>query len=320
MKYAAFGLIGSIIGVIGLSSSVYAQDYPTRPITIYNQYAPGGGADIQTRLVFEHMSKSLGQPVVVEYKSGAGGMIAGEALQQAEPDGYTLLIDNLQLSNNPLIRTVSYDHQAFVPISLVSIASLGLVVPKDLPVNSVRELVDFAKQTPGGLNYGTLGPGGTSHLTALLFEKVAGIEMQEIAYKGTPEINQDIMGGALHVFFDGTSQALPNHFSGNVKVLAVTTEERLPAAPDIPTMTEEGYPVVAGGWFGLVAPKGTPKEIVDKLSAAVREAVASEAVQKQLNDLGITPVAMTPEEFAEFRRADREKWAEILEPLDLKLE
>ena len=308
------------IGLAWCGLAPAADDYPTRPIRVLNQFGPGGGADLTGRPVLDKLSASLGTSVLMDFKPGASGLIAAAEFEKSAADGYTLLIETQTLSNNTLLRKVAYRPAEWEPLSLFAIIPLGMLVAQNTPARNVAELVDYAKKNRGKVTYGTLGPGSISHLAALLFGKTTGIELTQVPYKGTTEVHQDLMGGRLDLFFDGVSQALPLQRDGRLKILGLTTEERMPLAASLPTFKEQGVNIATGSWFGFVAPKGTPRAITSRLSKEIVAIVSSNEYQEKMKVLGVVAIATTVQEYAEFRRNDLKKWEEVIKQNNLRLE
>ena len=319
-KMFTAALLAIAVGWAWSGATFAADDYPTRPIRVLNQFGPGGGADLTGRPVLDKLGGVLGTSVLMDFKPGASGLIAAAEFEKSAPDGYTLLIETQTLSNNTLLRKVPYRPAEWEPLSLFAIIPLGMLAAQNVPARNLAELVDHARKNQGKLTYGTLGPGSISHLAALLFAKTTGTEWLQVPYKGTTEVHQDLMGGRLDIFFDGVSQALPLQRDGRLKIMGLTTEERIPLAGNIPTFKEQGINISTGSWFGFVAPKGTPRTVTSRLSREIAAYVTSGEYQEKMKVLGVIAIATTAQEYAEFRRNDLRKWEEVIKQHNLRLE
>jgi tripartite-type tricarboxylate transporter receptor subunit TctC len=316
-----FAAIGFVFG----SSGVWAQDYPTKPVRLLIPAAPGGGADILGRLVGNKLSENLGQPVVMDYRPGAGGILATEMAAKATPDGYTLLMAYIgTFGVNPsLYPKLPYDPvKDFAPVAFLSATPSMLVVHPSVPARSVPELIALAKAKPGTLNYASGGSATAPHLAGELFKTMAGVDMVHIPYKGSGPAVADLLSGQVSLMFNTMVQTIPHVQAGNLRALAVTGSKRSAVASDLPTVSEAGlagYEVV--GWFGLVAPAATPKEIVAKLAAETQKVLNSPDVKARLNELGSEPTTIaTPEQFGAFIEAEIAKWAKVVAASGMKAE
>ena len=304
--------------------SAFAQDYPSRPITLIVPYAAGGGNDLMARTAAEKMSKTLGQQIVIENRGGAGGSIATRQIAKAAPDGYTLGLGGTgTLAINPtLYGNVGYDpRRDFAPIGLIATSALVVCVHPSLPVRSVGELIAFAKQEAGKLNYASAGTGSGIHLGTEYFATMAGIKLTHIPYKGSAPALTDLVGGHVAVYFSSLPPALALVKEGKVRALAVTGAKRSQIFPDLPTVAEAalpGYEAVLH--YGIVAPAGTSRPIIDKLSAALRAAVMSEDLKARLANDGAEPLASTPEEYAADIDREESKWSAIVKASGAKAE
>jgi tripartite-type tricarboxylate transporter receptor subunit TctC len=289
-----------------------AEEYPTRTIKMIVPTGAGGITDILARLVGKQVSEQLGQPVIIDNRTGAGGTIGTRAVAQAEPDGYTLLMVFPSHAANPaLYAKLPYDSEKdFAPISMVTRVSEILLVPNTSPAKSVREFVEMARKEP--LNYASVGVGILAHLATELFLSKVGVKMTHIPYRSVPQAQQAVMSGEVAAFFDTPITALPQVRAGTVRALGVSTAKRLAAAPDIPTIAEagvDGYEVV--GWNGVLAPANTPRPIIDKLNKTIIEALKMPEIEKFLVEQGIEAAGNSPEEFAALMHADIEKWIRV---------
>jgi tripartite-type tricarboxylate transporter receptor subunit TctC len=297
---------------LALSSATLAQDYPSRAIKIIVPTGAGGITDILARLVGKSISEQLGQPVIIDNRTGAGGTIGTRAVAQAEPDGYTLLMAFPSHAANPaLYASLPYDSEKdFVPISMVTRVSEILLVPNSSPAKSVKDLIELARKQQ--LNYASVGVGSLAHLATELFLATAGVKMTHIPYRSVPQAQQAVMTGEVAAFFDTPVTALPQVRAGTVRALGISTSKRLAVAPDIPTIAEAGLPgYEVVGWNGVLAPANTPRPIIDKLNKTILEALKTPEMQKLLSEQGIEPAGNSPEEFAWIMHADIEKWIRV---------
>jgi len=295
--------------------------YPDRPIKVIHGFAAGGGADILLRTIIPAVSENLGQQIIVEYRPGAGGNLAMEAVAKAAPDGYTLLMGTPGLATNPsLYATLPFDPlKDFVPISLVGTVPNVLIVAPSLPVKSVADLIALARAKPGSLNYASPGVGTSLHLAGELFKLDTGTDIVHVAYKGGSQAQTDVMGGQVQMMFNVLPSALPQVQAGTLRALAVTGKTRAESLPNVPTMIEAGVPgYTALTWNGLLAPAGTPPEIVARLNDAIVKAMRSPAMKDLLGKIGQDPAWSTPEEFAAFLREETAKWTKVIRASGIK--
>ncbi len=303
------------IAALALTHHAQAQDWPQRPVRILVPYAAGGNSDSMARLTGQRLSETLGQTFVVENRVGGNGAIAGDAVARAAPDGYTLLWGvQPALTIAPAMAKVPYDVQKdFAPISVVGTNPFVLVVNKDVPAKSVAEFVAWVKSQQGKLSYAEGSAGSLTHLSMALFIKRAGIEMTNVSYRGNAPALTDVIAGHLPTMFSNLSDALPHAQSGAIRILAVSSETRVPQLPDVPTVAELGYPgYKAVTWNGLMAPAATPKPIVDKIAGELAKAAKDPAFVDKLAKLGADPSNLTPAQFAELVAADLKQWAEAV--------
>ncbi|WP_420997626.1 tripartite tricarboxylate transporter substrate binding protein [Cupriavidus sp. 30B13] len=294
--------------------------WPAKPVTIVLPFTPGGGTDIGTRLVAQRLSQLWGQPVLVDNRPGAGGNVGLELVSRARPDGYTLVAGNVgtQSINPTLYKKLNYDPGALVPVSLMAELPFALVVTPGLPARTPRELVALAKARPGKLTYASSGTGGSPHLSAEIFKIVTGTDMLHVPYKGGGAAMSDLMAGNVDMLFASILETAGHVKAGKLRALAVTSTVRSPAMPDVPTLAEAGIGgAESGSWVGLLAPAGTPREIVDKIAAGVQQVVAMPAVREQLVAQGAIPAGSTPAQFAAVIAADRKRYARVI--IDNKL-
>jgi len=313
-----------VAALVALAGAAHAQDYPNRPITLVVPYAAGGGNDAMARVPAERMSKVLGQQIVIENRGGAGGSIATRQVARADPDGYTLVIGGTgTLAINPtLYGNVGYDpRKDFAPVGLIGTSALVILVNKDLPVTSVQDLIALAKKEPDKLNYASAGVGSGIHLSSVYFASEAGIRLTHIPYKGSGPALTDLLGGHVAIYFSSMPPAIGLVKEGKVRALAVTGLTRSPIFPDIPTVAETALPgFEAVLHYGIVAPAGTPRAIVDKLNAALRAAVTSDELKSRLATEGTIPLASTPDEYAADIDREETKWSAIVRKSGAKAE
>jgi tripartite-type tricarboxylate transporter receptor subunit TctC len=298
--------------VLALSSQALAQDYPTHPIKMIVPTGPGGITDILARLIGKSIGDQLGQPVVIDNRSGAGGILGTRAAAQADPDGYTLLMVFPSHAANPaLYLKLPYDSEKdFAPISMVTKVSEILLVPNSSPAKSVPDFIALARKEQ--LNYASVGVGSLAHLATELFLKIAGVKMTHIPYRGVPQAQQAVMTGEVAAFFDTPITALPQIRAGAVRALGISTRQRLAVEPELPTIAESGLPdYEVTGWNGVLAPANTPRPIIDKLNKAIVAALKTPEIEKLLHDQGLEPVGNSPEEFAAVMHSDIAKWIRV---------
>jgi len=300
------------------------QAYPGRPIRIVVPYPPGGFNDTLGRTLAAKLQEAWGQPALVENKPGGNTLIGTDAVAKAAPDGYTLLVVAFPFAVTPsLIRNMPYDTvRDFAPIALCAQSPNILVVnPQVLPVKSVGELIAAAKSKPGGLSYASTGNGSSNHISMELFESLAGVRLLHVPYKGSAPAVVDMLGGQVQVMFDNAPNVMPQVRAGKLRALAQSGATRSPVAPDLPTVAEAGVPgYEVTVWFGLVAPAGTPREIVAKLNAEVLRILAMPDVRERFLAQGVEPLGSTPGEFAAHIRAQMDKWAKVVRDAGVKAE
>jgi tripartite-type tricarboxylate transporter receptor subunit TctC len=300
--------------------TAFAQAWPQQPITILMGFPAGSGVDVVARLLEEPMENSLAGKIVMDYRVGAGGNLASEAVVKAKPDGYTLLLGTAATHgvNAALYRKLPFDVEAdFTPISpLVNVSNVLTVNPQVIDANTLREFIDKVKANPGKYNYASTGNGTGTHLAFAEFVARAGLEMVHVPYKGGPEALTSVVSGTTCCIFNQVQTVLPQWKAGRVRLLGVTTRNRVSALPDVPTIAEAGLPGFESyTWFGLFGPRGLDAGIVNKVNAAVKAALETPAVRDRLIQLGNTPRWESPEQFRATVKADRAKWAAVVKSI-----
>ena len=317
-------LLRSLAVLLALGISASAQDYPNRPITLVVPYAAGGGNDLMARIAGEKMSRTLGQQVVIENRPGAGGSTATRQVAKSAPDGYTLVIGGTgTLAVNPtLYQNVGYDpRKDFAPVGLIGSSALVVLVNTSLPVHSIPDLIALAKKEPGKINYASAGVGSGIHLGTVLFEMMAGIKLTHVPYRGSAPALTDLMGGHVAVYFSSLPPAVAIAKDGKVRALAVTGAARSAAFPDLPTVAEAGLPGYESVLhYGIVAPAGTPRPIVNKLNAALRDALAAPDTKERMATDGTEPLPSTPEQYAADIDREETKWSAVVRKSGAKAE
>jgi tripartite-type tricarboxylate transporter receptor subunit TctC len=296
-----------------------AEDFPNRAIRLLVGFPAGGPSDVPARLIAERMRKELGQPVVVENKTGAAGMIALNEMLAQPRDGHTLLLCSyLDASNTLLYKSVAYKLEDLAPISMVSKAYYAFTVPASLPAKDMTEFIAYAKERPGQLNYGKVGAGSVTELLARQLENVAGLSMVGVPFKGTGPALQEVIAGRLDLAVSPLALALPQHEAGHVKILGLTSLERLAVAPNVPTLLEQKVPIANYGWWGMCAASGTPKPVIDRLNALVTAAVGSAGYKSVMEKGGTIAVGSTPEQLGGIMTETVKEFAELIAGLGIK--
>lgn len=289
------------------------SDWPEKPVRIIVAYPPGGATDLQARVVGEQLSKKWEQPVIVENRPGGNTVIATDPVAKAAPDGYTLLLTAMPLALNPILMDkLPYDTEKdLAPVTTLTTISNILVAAPEVGVTNVQELIAKAKANPGSVSFASTGVATSTHLSGELFSSMAGVEMIHVPYKGSAAAHQDLIAARVDIMFD--NGALQHVRSGRVLPLAVTSSERLPWLPDVPTVAEQGLPgYSASAWYGIFAPGGTDPKIIEKLAADITEVVRSPELQPQWETIGATAGGGTPEEFRQFLAAETERWGKLI--------
>ena len=310
--------------VVGLyMSTARAQDYPSRPVRVVVPFSPGGAVDGPMRVIAQELSKRLGNQVIVDNRPGAGATIGTEVVAKAAPDGYTLLLaSQTNAISATLYPKLSYDPiEDFVPISLIGREPGVLVVHPSLPVKSFQEFVAYVKERPGQVDYASSGNGSGQHLFVALLASMTGMKMNHVPYRGSGQATADLLGGQVQVSIPGTAGMVGHIKAGKLRALAVTGAKRSPQLPDVPTVMESGVPgYEAYVWMGLLAPKGTPAPIIDKVLRELMPVLATNEVKTYMASASIEIVGSTPAEFGAFFRAERELWAKVIRETGAKID
>ena len=321
MRRIATAVLASVLALTAGTASAETNYYPDRAVKIEVGYAAGGPLDVVARLIGDKLAQIWGKTVVVENVSGASGNIAADRVAKAVSDGYTLLLaSNVNIAVNPkLYKNMPFDPvKDLAPITQVAYSPNILVVPNDLPVKSVQELVTYAKANPGKVSFASAGVGTTQHLAGELFKTIAKVDIQHVPYRGATPAITDLLGGRISMFFGPPSSLLGLVKEGKVRALAVTSAQRFPAAPDLPTMIEAGYPgfvaVLSVGWM---APAGTPKDVIDSIYKDTAKALAAPDVRERLQKIGTEPMGTSPAEFAADIQREVPQWAEVIKAAGL---
>ena len=306
-----------------LTSTAYADTWPSKPVTIVVPYPPGGNVDVAARLIAPGLAQAFGKPFIVENKAGAGGMIAGEYVAKSKPDGYTFFM----AANGPLLYSpIIFNRDAyrwdrdFEAVTTISMTPMVLQVRPGLPVKTFQELIDYAKQHPGKLNMASPGAGTSNHLMSEMLLAKTGAKWMTVHYKGNSPAITDLLGGQVDFSFDQMSVALPYIKDGKLRPLAVTSQKRLASLPDVPTLTEAGIEdAVAYTFTGLMAPKGTPADVLEKVSAAATEVLKDPAIIERFETLGAEAHSTTPEAFKTYLKKEDERWVPIIKKANISV-
>jgi tripartite-type tricarboxylate transporter receptor subunit TctC len=311
----ALAVAATLLATPVLATQGFAQDYPTKPVRIVVPFGAGGPADVTARLLGNILQDKFGQPFVIENRTGAGGVIGTVEAVKSPPDGYTLLMmSNTQTANESLMPQRKYElMRDLVPIAPVNYSDLVIVVHPSVPAKTLAEFIALAKSQPGKLNYASSGQGTPYHMAGELFKSMAGIDIVHVPYRNSGEARSGVIGGQVQMMIDAVTTMAPNVGEGQVRALATTGKTRSSVLPNVPTASEAGVPgYEASIWLGLMAPAGTPRPIIDKLNAAVNEAVKRPEIVKLWAEQGAVPMSMTPEEFDKYLRGDIVKWANVV--------
>jgi tripartite-type tricarboxylate transporter receptor subunit TctC len=328
MKPIMHSILSTLLLALAVSATTAcraddAANYPSQTIKIIVPFPAGGTADILPRIVAEKLRQKWNQPVIVENRSGAGGNIGADAVAGSAPDGYTLLASppGPIAINESLYKKLSFKPADLMPITILGTAPNVLDVRPGFPAKTVQELIAYAKANPDKVSFASQGNGSTSHLTAILFQKLTGTQMVHIPYRGTAPALQDIMGGTVDLFFDNLGSSLSLHQGNALRILGVCGPARAPSLPDIPTVQESGVPDFASvTWFGLMAPKGTPEPVIAKLNAAVTEILGEPDIRAQFLKLGVEPAPMAIAATAKFIDEERTRWKAIITSANVTIE
>jgi tripartite-type tricarboxylate transporter receptor subunit TctC len=307
-----------------LLNPAFAQTYPSKPIRLIVPFAAGGGNDAVARLVGKRLADGLGQPVVVDNRPGAGGVVGAELAAKAAPDGYTLFLGGVgsHAINPSLHEKLPYDPvKDFAPVELLAQAPLVLVVHPSVPARDIAEFIAYARAHPGKLNFASNGNGSSSQLAAVMFDSMAGVDMVHVPYKGLSPALTDLLSGQVQLMFSSVVAILPHIKSGKLRGLATTGAKRLASLPELPTIAESGLPgYEASSWYGILAPAGTPRDIVMKLNAGLTAALEQPEVRASLVNEGAEPVGGTPEQFAAHIRSEKERLGKLIRDAKIRLE
>ncbi len=316
--------LAAVLACLLAASAAWAQQYPSRPIHWVVPYTPGGITDSVTRIVANKLEAALGQPIVIENKPGANSIVGVESVARSAPDGYTALTVIAAHAANATLYTgkLAFDPvKSFAPISLVGVAPLILTVTNDFPARDVKELIEYARANPGKVSFGSSGVGAAAHLTTELLAQTANIQMVHVPYKGTAPALTGLLAGDIQVLVDVPSSMMPHVRAGKIRALGLFASRRSPGAPDVPTLVEAGGPPVEGStWVLFLAPAGTPREIVARLSAETAKVLAMPEIRARFEQLGVEPGGGTPAEAARFLDAEIEKWARVITTAKVKPE
>lgn len=322
-RAALAAVLPALMGVLPATAHAQPAPFPNRPIKLLVPVAPGGGADAIARMVAERMSQSLGKTVVVENKAGGSGTIASVEVARADPDGYTLVQCYVAThSTNPAVLKLSYDPIAdFAPVGMMGKTSNVLVVSSDSPAKTLQEFLSLARSKPGVLNFSSAGAGSATHLIMEYLENQAKVDLAHIPYKGAAPALQDLLAGRVDAMFPSLTTALPHIKTGKLRALAVASEARDPAAPDVPTVAEQGFPGFSAiQWWGLCAPAKTPAAIVATLNKSLNDALGQPAIKARFAEMAAEPTPISPTQFGVFLKEEVAKWAKLVKDTDLKVE
>jgi tripartite-type tricarboxylate transporter receptor subunit TctC len=310
-----------LLAVLAFAAGAQAQTWPSKTVRFIVPFPPGGSTDVAARTVADKLTRALGAPVLIENRAGGGGAIGTVEAARAAPDGHTLLFAaDPVITLHLVVKNVQFDMQRdFIAVTQVTTQPIAVAVHSSLPVKDVQELIAYAKANPGKLSFAHSGTGSGQHMSGEILKKMAGIDMVHVPYKGGGPAVQDLVGGQVPVGVLGSTPLIPHHKAGRVRIIAFTSKERFPPMPEIPTLHESG---LAGfdttQWLGILAPKGTPAEIVDRVYAETRKALELQDVKERLAQAALQPVGNSPKEFEALIRADLERWTAVAKELKLE--
>ena len=312
----------ALLAALLLTPLVALAQYPSKPVKVVVPFAPGGGSDFTGRLIAAKLSERIGTQFVVENRAGAGGNLGASEVVRAAPDGYTLLIISASYTVNPSVYKLTFDPvNDITPIIQISGGPYVVAVHPSVPANTLAEFVAYAKKEPQKLAYGTSGQGSIMHVASEYFLDAAKIKVLHVPYKGTGPALQDTIGGQVQLVFGAIPATLPHVRAGRLRALAVTTDKRVSAAPDLPTVAESGYPgYEVTNWHGLVGPKGLPKEVVERVNREINEIITSEDMKKHMATEGLEPAGGTPARFGEILKSEAARWAKVVQQAGIKVQ
>lgn len=317
----AFACVLVVAGSLISGAATAQQAYPTKPVRFIVTYPPGGSSEVMGRILGKQLTEYWGQQVVIETRPGADGAIGMEYASKQPADGYTFVLGNFgPVVAKPLLANVPYDWKRdFTPVSRITMAANILVVPSSMPVKNVKGLVALAKSRPGELTYATSGPGSMSHFAGEMFKKLANVNMVTVNYKGNAQAITELMGGQITTMFSDALPAVQGMKTGKIRALAVTSAERWPHTPELPTLAEEGIKGFAAvNWWGILFPAGVPRPIIDKVSADIQKALAQTSVKAALANLGVEAISSTPEQFGTFMASETDRWGKLIREANLE--
>lgn len=315
-------LVAALLVASCVPAVAQAQAYPSKPIRLVVPYSAGGGADNAARILAARLTTTLGQTVVIDNRPGGSGMIGAQAVAQAAADGYTVLYDASTFAVNPALRKMPFDPaKDLVPVSLAVTVPNVLVVPPSAPYKTVQEFVEHARKHPGKMTYASYGAGSAAHLIGELLKNQAGIDLLHVPYKGGAPALTDVMGGQVDSYFANAASGMSYVKSGKLRALAVTSAKRMASMPDVPTLAESGFKnFEVLEWNGFFVPKGTPKEVVTRLSREIQAATADPATRQKLVGLGVDPIGSSPEEFSKFVQTEMSRWGALVKTNNITVE
>ena len=319
VKSLLHGIVVLALGVAGLAQA--SEAYPQKPITLIVPWAAGGSTDILARVLSEHLTRSLGQPVIVDNKPGASGNIGSAMVARSKPDGYTLLVGSMSTHamNPALMQNMPFRGvEDFTPLGLLAYVTNTMVVHPSVPAQNVKELIAYAKANPGKLAYASAGSGSTNHLSAALFEKLAGVQLLHVPYKGGAPAVVDTVAGQTQILFSAGTQTLPHVKAGKLRLLAVTESRRSPLLPNVPTVAETlpGYELAV--WYGAFGPKGMPADLTARLNREINAVMSMPEVKAKMNAIGVETTTSTPQQFGTILRRDADRYGKLIRELGIQ--